>query len=177
MKTLSTQRQREEKERAAEAARQAAEEQAHAAAEATRRAAAAEEARQAAAEADREARAASFKNEGNEAFKAARYPEAVKLYSQAIELDPGSSDLYSNHSGALAASASFDAALADADRCVSLRPDWAKGHTRRASALHGMRRYLAAVQAYDDALRYEPGSEILLTARRQSSFALAVETD
>ena len=66
---------------------------------------------------------------------------------QAIELDPGSSILYSNRSGALAASASFDAALADADRCVSLRPDWAKGHTRRASALHGMRRFLEAVQA------------------------------
>jgi len=85
--------------------------------------------------------------------------------------------LYSNRSGALAASASFEHALADADRCVALRADWAKGHTRRASALHGMRRYLAAVQAYDDALTHEPRSDVLLTGRRQSSFALAVEAD
>mmetsp|Transcript_21462 Transcript_21462/g.53555 ORF Transcript_21462/g.53555 Transcript_21462/m.53555 type:complete len:470 (+) Transcript_21462:22-1431(+) len=177
IKALHTQRAREEKEQAAQKARQEAEERARAAQEAARKAAEAEAARQQEADAEREAKATAFKEEGNDAFKVGRYADAVRFYTQAIELDPTNSVLYSNRSGALAASNLFEQALADADRCVSLRADWAKGHTRRASALHGMRRYLNAVQAYDDALRYEPGSEILLTGRRQSSFALAVEND
>ena len=58
-------------------------------------------------------------------------------------------------------------------RCVRLEPTWAKGHTRKAAALHGLGRYVEAVNAYDDALKYEPMAEALLIGRRQSSFALA----
>ena len=68
-------------------------------------------------------------------------------------------------------------ALADAERAVALRPEWAKGHTRQAAAMHGLGRYMAAVLAYDAALAIEPGNEMLLDARRQSSFTLAVEKD
>ena len=70
---------------------------------------------------------------------------------------------------------SYEAALTDADRCVSMRPEWAKGHTRRASALHGLRRHMDAIAAYDEALRLEPADEQLLLGRRQASFALAIE--
>ena len=49
--------------------------------------------------------------------------------------------LFSNRSGALTAAGSYDAALADADRCIALEPAWAKGHTRKASSLHGLRRW------------------------------------
>ena len=68
-------------------------------------------------------------------------------------------------------------ALADAERCVSLRPEWAKGYTRKAAALHGLRRYVAAIDAYEAALEFEPASEGLTAGRRQSSFALAIEGD
>ena len=77
--------------------------------------------------------------------------------------------------GALAASGSYEAALSDAERCIELEPSWAKGHQRKAAALHGLRRYLLAVQAYDEALKYEASAEVLLLGRRQSSFALALE--
>ena len=43
--------------------------------------------------------------------------------------------------------------------------------------MHGLGRYMAAVLAYDAALAIEPGNEMLLDARRQSSFTLAVEKD
>ena len=86
--------------------------------------------------------------------------------------------LYSNRSGALAASGSFSAALSDAERCIALDPTWGKGYTRKAAALHGLKRYLVAVQAYDEALEREPegsGREALLVGRRQSSFGLMIE--
>ena len=133
------------------------------------------------AQVDRIARAESLKTAGNERFKAGDYRGAVGLYSQAAELDPGSSVLFSNRSGALAALGVYEQALADADRCVSLRPDWAKGHTRKAAALHGLKRYMAAIEAYEAALVHEPGDssarEALIAGRRQSSFALAIEAD
>ena len=38
----------------------------------------------------------SFKERGNEAFKQGRYADAVKLYSQGIEIDPDNVHLLSN---------------------------------------------------------------------------------
>ena len=89
----------------------------------------------------------------------------------------GAQVLYSNRSGAFAALANYAMALTDAERCVALRPEWAKGHTRRATALHGLARFKTAIEAYDAALDLEPGSQQLLSGRRQSSFAWAVEAD
>ena len=68
-------------------------------------------------------------------------------------------------------------ALADANRAIELRPDWPKGHARRAAALHGLKKFLEAIRAYDAALALDPSDEVLVSARRQSSFALAIEAD
>ena len=193
------QRAREDRERAAEAARKAADEkaaaaateaEAHARAEALARAegervaaeaVAAEEAEKAeqlrVEQRQRAEFAESYKQHGNAAFQGARYAEAVRLYSQALECDSSSAVLYSNRSGALAASGSFASALSDAERCIALEPKWAKGHMRKATCLHGLKRYLAAVQAYEDALTFEPGAEAVILGRRQSSFALMMEED
>ena len=119
---------------------------------------------------------------GNEALKAARFEEASAHYSKALEVavDAGMEEaavLFSNRSGALAASGSYDLALADAERCIALRPDWAKGHGRKATALHGLKQYLQAIASFDDALQHQPGDETLLLGRRQASFELAMEPD
>ena len=60
---------------------------------------------------------------------------------------------------------------------MQLRPEWAKGHTRRATALHGLARFKLAIDAYDAALTCEPANQALVSGRRQSSFAMAVEAD
>jgi len=148
-----------------------------AAAQTAAAAAAAEEA-SAAAAADKEQRevsAEASKQDGHAAFKEGRYEDAVRHYSEAIESDQLSAVLYSNRSGALAAAGSYEVALTDAERCIALEPQWAKGHTRKAASLHGLKRYMAAIHAYDEALKYEPGAPALLLGRRQSSFALATE--
>lgn len=117
-----------------------------------------------------------YKCGGNDAFKAGSFAEAIKLYTKAIELSPDSHVLYSNRSGALAALGKYEQALADAERCVALSADWCKGHTRKASALHGLKRYLDAIISYDLAIKYEENNEALYLGRRQSSFALAMES-
>jgi len=123
----------------------------------------------------REQQAADLKNAGNEAFKGGHFQEAVQLYTQALDLDADNAVLFSNRSGALAAIGNYTQALVDAERCVALRPDWAKGYTRKASSLHGLKRFLAAVEAYEAALELDPVNETLVKGRMQSSFALAIE--
>ena len=39
------------------------------------------------------------------------------------------------------------------------------------------RRYLEAIQSYEEALQSEPGAPALLVGRRQSAFALAIEPE
>lgn len=48
------------------------------------------------------AAATEFKNQGNAAFSAGRFEEAIKLFSRAIEEDPTQHVFYSNRSGAYA---------------------------------------------------------------------------
>jgi stress-induced-phosphoprotein 1 len=58
-------------------------------------------------------------------------------FSEAIELDPTNHVLYSNRSGSYASLKDFDNALTDAIKTTELKPDWPKGWTRKAGALHG----------------------------------------
>uniref|UniRef100_A0A7S4FB75 Uncharacterized protein n=1 Tax=Chrysotila carterae TaxID=13221 RepID=A0A7S4FB75_CHRCT len=116
-----------------------------------------------------------FKVAGNDAFRAGNYADAVAMYNRAIELDPQNPVLFSNRSGALAAVGEYTKALSDADMCIELRGEWSKGYTRRAAAMHGLKRFMAAVEAYEAAIEIEPDNETLRKGRRQSSFALAIE--
>eukprot|EP00618_Florenciella_parvula_P012013 CAMPEP_0119510522 /NCGR_PEP_ID=MMETSP1344-20130328/29484_1 /TAXON_ID=236787 /ORGANISM="Florenciella parvula, Strain CCMP2471" /LENGTH=93 /DNA_ID=CAMNT_0007547459 /DNA_START=45 /DNA_END=323 /DNA_ORIENTATION=+ len=46
-------------------------------------------------------------------------------------------------------------ALVNADECQSLRPDWSKGHFRRAAALERLERPSEAAAAYEAAISCE----------------------
>ena len=54
---------------------------------------------------------------------------------QGIKEDPESAILYSNRSAALLQLRKAAKALEDAEQCISLRPDWDKGHYRKGLAL------------------------------------------
>lgn len=90
-----------------------------------------------------------LKSEGNVAFKENRHLDAIRLYSQAIELDPENAVYYSNRSAAyLAQGDSRGKALKDAERCIELKPDWAKGYSRKAAAEHALKRFDEAKSTY-----------------------------
>lgn len=66
-------------------------------------------------------------------------------FTQAIEIDGSNHVLYSNRSGSYASLKDFDNALTDANKVVEIKPDWPKGYTRKAAALHGqgdLRKYI-----------------------------------
>jgi len=79
--------------------------------------------------------------------------------------------LFSNRSAARASLGDYGGALADAQRCVDLKSDWARGWSRLGAALHGLRRYDDAVDALEEGLRRDPGSAQLQAALSEAASA------
>ncbi|KAL4993180.1 hypothetical protein BDV10DRAFT_179583 [Aspergillus recurvatus] len=100
----------------------------------------------------------ALKAEGNKAFAAKDYPTAIEKFTQAIELDSNNHVLFSNRSAVYAAQKEYEKALTDAEKAVEIKPDWSKGHQRKGAAYRGIGDLLAAHDAYEEALKLEPGN-------------------
>ena len=100
--------------------------------------------------------AASFKEQGNQFLQAKKFDEAIQAYTEAINIDPTDHVFFSNRSAAYLSKGDASSALADGQRCVELKKDWAKGYTRKGAALHALRRYDDAIQAYEEGLAIAP---------------------
>ncbi|KAJ2782428.1 Hsp90 cochaperone [Coemansia interrupta] len=107
------------------------------------------------------ATANDLKTQGNAAFAAGNHDEAIKLFTQAIELDPTNHVLYSNRSASLASLKKYEDALADAEKTVELKPDWPKGYSRKGAALFGLQRLAEAKDTYEAGLKYDPENALL----------------
>ena len=53
----------------------------------------------------------------------------------------------------------------DADKCIQLRPKWAKGYFRKAAALVQHQSYAEGVAAYERGLGLEPANAAMKAAR------------
>jgi len=71
-------------------------------------------------------KALDLKDKGNAALAIGNYEQAIEHYTQAIELDPNNHVLFSNRSAAFAKQGKYQNALEDAEKTVSLKPDWPK---------------------------------------------------
>lgn len=70
--------------------------------------------------------ALDLKEKGNAALAMGNYEEAILDYTQAIALDPNNHVLYSNRSAAYAKQGNYQNALEDAEKTLSIKPDWPK---------------------------------------------------
>lgn len=107
--------------------------------------------------------AASFKEQGNQFLQAKQFDEAIKAYTEAINLDPKDHVFFSNRSAAYLSKGDASSALSDGQRCIELKSDWAKGYTRKAAALHSLRRYDEAIEIYQAGLAIAPSDAGLLS--------------
>lgn len=105
--------------------------------------------------------ASSLKEEGNARFKDGDFSAAVDAYTRSLELDASQHLCYSNRSAAyLKLGNRLEEALADANRCVELAPQWAKGYSRQAAALQELKRWDEAVAACEKGLAAGPDAAL-----------------
>lgn len=91
-----------------------------------------------------------LKEKGNEALQKGDFNAAIKHYAEAIELDCENHVLFSNRSAAYCKAGKYEAALRDAEMCIRLKPDWAKGYSRKGAALEFLSQLRKAKQCYED---------------------------
>ncbi|KAI3918318.1 hypothetical protein MKX01_041638 [Papaver californicum] len=99
------------------------------------------------------------KAKGNAAFSSGNFTEAIKFFTQAIELAPTNHVLYSNRSAAYASLHQYAEALTDAEKTVEIKPDWSKGYSRLGAALIGLGNFDDAISAYKKGLEIDPNNE------------------
>ena len=97
--------------------------------------------------------AAEFKDKGNAHLKAYEFDQAIECYSKAIELDPNDHVFYSNRSAAYLSKGDAQTALYDSVKCVDIKKDWPRGYSRKGAALHALKRYDEAIEAYEEGLK------------------------
>ncbi|KAJ8276566.1 hypothetical protein COCON_G00083180 [Conger conger] len=97
-----------------------------------------------------------LKDQGNKALSDGCLEEAVRCYTDALSLDPSNHVLYSNRSAAHAKKGDYESALQDACNTIQIKPDWAKGYSRKAAALEFLGRFEEAKLTYQEGLEHEP---------------------
>lgn len=97
-----------------------------------------------------------FKAQGNAALQAGNVSKAIEFYSKAIRADGANHLYFSNRSAAYLKQGDANNALDDANACIGLAPDFAKGYSRKGAALHALKRYNDSIAAYQQGLEKFP---------------------
>ncbi|OAX34764.1 hypothetical protein K503DRAFT_420176 [Rhizopogon vinicolor AM-OR11-026] len=86
---------------------------------------------------------------GDAAFAANEYDRAIELYSAAINLDSATDIIFSNRCKAKLNKMLWEDALLDAKKVIGLSPSSYLGYELKHAALHGMRQYDEAIEAFE----------------------------
>eukprot|EP00178_Gracilaria_changii_P028141 TRINITY_DN962_c0_g1_i2.p1 TRINITY_DN962_c0_g1~~TRINITY_DN962_c0_g1_i2.p1 ORF type:complete len:656 (+),score=174.31 TRINITY_DN962_c0_g1_i2:550-2517(+) len=81
------------------------------------------------------------------------FQKAIRLYTKALELDPGNALLYSNRSAAHFNIRQFSESLEDAESSILCDSMWWKAYKRKGLALIHMQRYEEAIEALEEGLK------------------------
>lgn len=92
---------------------------------------------------------------GNEMAGVGHYQEAVKLFTEAIKLNPNDYRFFGNRSYCYDRLGLFERALKDSEKAISLAPHWAKGYFRKGRALCGLKKYSESEEAFEIVLKLD----------------------
>ncbi|KAI9226041.1 MAG: heat shock protein STI-like protein [Piptocephalis tieghemiana] len=118
-----------------------------------------------------------LKAQGNKAFSAGQFDEAVSLFTKAIEVDPTNHVFYSNRSASYASLRKYNEALEDANKVISMKPDWPKGYSRKGAALLGQSKYEDAIKTFNEGLTHDESNALLKKGLDEAEAALARSKD
>ncbi|KAK2502407.1 hypothetical protein MC885_010717, partial [Smutsia gigantea] len=101
-------------------------------------------------------RAEELKTQANDYFKAKDYENAIKFYSQAIELNSSNAIYYGNRSLAYLRTECYGYALADATQSIEIDKKYIKGYYRRAASNMALGKFRAALRDYETVVKVKP---------------------
>eukprot|EP01083_Nonionella_stella_P135156 411091_1 len=107
------------------------------------------------------------KAKGNEFFKQKDYPNAIKWYTEAIEIDNSVPAYFSNRSASYAGLGDWEKAAEDGSSCITCDKKFIKGYFRAATALENLKNYKKAVETLTMGLAIEPRNKDLLSMKSQ----------
>lgn len=82
-------------------------------------------------------------------FSAKDYDNAIKFYTEALELNPSNAIYYSNRSLAYLRTECYGYALADATKALEIDKNYIKGYYRRATSNMALGKFKAALKDYE----------------------------
>ncbi|VVT56487.1 uncharacterized protein SAPINGB_P005096 [Magnusiomyces paraingens] len=85
---------------------------------------------------------------GNKALQQNHYDEAIKLYTQAIELNPNNEIYYANRAQVNIKEESYGLAIEDATKAIEINPKYMKSYYRRGVALAAIFRHSEALKDF-----------------------------
>lgn len=88
----------------------------------------------------------------NGAVAAQDLPRAIRLYDQAIALEPAHAEAYYKRANALKNKGQLDAAIASYNRAIELKPDYAHAYCNRGVVQQSLGLTAAALSSYDRAI-------------------------
>uniref|UniRef100_A0A8C1Q0D7 Serine/threonine-protein phosphatase n=1 Tax=Cyprinus carpio TaxID=7962 RepID=A0A8C1Q0D7_CYPCA len=111
------------------------------------------------AEEEQNASAEKLKEKANNYFKDKDYENAIKYYTEALELNPSNAIYYSNRSLAYLRTECYGYALVDATRALELDKNYIKGYYRRATSNMALGKFKAALKDYETVVRVRPNDK------------------
>ncbi|KAF7489332.1 Mitochondrial import receptor subunit TOM70 [Sarcoptes scabiei] len=98
-------------------------------------------------------KAISLKDKGNDLFRQKKFLEAIKLYSEAIEICPQKQTMeiakfYQNRAACYEQLKDFDMVIKDAGKAIELNPKYTRAFVRRARAFESSNRLEEAIYDY-----------------------------
>eukprot|EP00937_MAST-01D_sp_MAST-1D-sp2_P004184 g4184.t1 len=112
-----------------------------------------------------------YKAQGNERFKAQDYRGALRLYSQAIELNSEFAPLYGNRSAAALMLSRYADVVADCNKAIAVDASYVKGYHRCAKASLALGDIETAVRMYRECLLRDAGNAGYHREKNQAELA------
>ncbi|PQE30732.1 phospho phosphatase (serine threonine specific phosphatase) protein [Rutstroemia sp. NJR-2017a WRK4] len=106
-----------------------------------------------------EEEATALKNQGNKAFAAHNWPEAIEYYTKAIALNDKEPTYYSNRAQANIKSEAYGYAIADATKAIELDPNFVKAYYRRAVAYTAILKSREALKDFKTVVKKAPNDK------------------
>ncbi|KAL0244392.1 hypothetical protein GEMRC1_008476 [Eukaryota sp. GEM-RC1] len=107
-----------------------------------------------------------LKAQGNTAFKAKSYEDAINYYTQALEVQEAK-EVYSNRAAAYINLNQFQDALKDAESAIRVDPSFPKGYLRKSTALSSLGKVNEAKETLQEGLSHCSGNDALQQALSQ----------